>query len=162
VKLFVMTSTHHGGFESTDIVYRADDGPIVKVVKSLTETPALLEFMIELVPTVACGSIVEFCSKPNTFTDAHTKGWLVRWRRDQFTKKPDKHPELWKQFDGLIEKRQIQLAFPFTSEANLKSVLSPQHPDPPGTPTENPWAKPESRDEMLQHALDGRDNSGKK
>jgi hypothetical protein len=157
VKLFVMTSTHPGGFESTDIVYRADDGRIQKIVKNLTETPALLEFMTEMASVIEPESIVEFCSKQNTFTDAHTKGWIVTWRQDRFTKKPKEHRERWKQFDGLIEKRQIQLVFPSTPDADLKSVLSPRQPDPPGTPTENPWANRESPDDMLRRALEKKD-----
>ena len=160
VKLFVETSTRPVAFPYSEIRYRADDGKIETREYNLTETSALLEFMMEFIRKFECEVIIDIHSKPKPFTKAHTEGWIDTWRIDQFASKPKEHRELWKQFDELVRERKVTLNFPETSEAELKAVFSPPPNFRPGDPIENPWRKEETFEDLMRHALGKRDNFG--
>ena len=152
MKVFLKSSTRPNGFVSTRISYRVDDGPIEQVDGDGTETLALLALMTGLVEKSGYKTVIEIHSKPNTFTNPFTEGWIRNWEQDGFRKKPPRHRTEWKRFWELINQQQVRLEFRYRSDAELEAVLNPRPPEPPGTPVENPWAKPDGADAMVRRA----------
>jgi hypothetical protein len=162
----MLTSTQLGGFEpsNTKIAYKREDEPIQVKSYPLTETPALLAFTGEIIAELVPGSALVFRSKPNVLTNAISKGWLEAWKRDGFRKKPSEHRGEWARWAEIVESKHISITVQAfsddphyaTDEAVLSAILSGKSTPSiarPGDPIENPWAKPESGNDMLTRAV---------
>jgi hypothetical protein len=92
-----------------------------------------------------------------------TKGWIKKWKTEGFRGRPD-----WKTLDEVIEHLGIQLDFMGWCEehAVIKkelereiAIASGENPKEgpyvpsPGDPVDNPWAKPENVDDLIERAV---------
>jgi hypothetical protein len=126
------------------------------------ETLALLHFATERIGALLPSTDVTFCCLPNKLRNPFDLGWIEKWIKDGFRKKPDEHRMEWRAFYKFYSDRKVDVAFedlpPKIEKILLQSYRDhlrggPESGPAPGDAFEDPWAKKDGPNDWFDRAM---------
>lgn len=153
-------------FKKTVVAYRLNSGLIGFFEREESEQLALLHFFLNIIAEQCQpGEPLQIMSEENSISQPFEKGWIVQWRKKEFSGKAPIHRDEWKAWNSVLEEKSIDPIFA-RNNAKAQKELSdaaeekrtgrkkqgPYVPHP-GEPDENPWRKEETPDQLLARKL---------